>query len=78
MYMHVQIEQGVDIFTEENRIRLRDRKFVVQVPNVTYINDMDWGEGRFRDKYVIIRLTYETDQKVELISLITDYRFSMS
>ena len=78
MYQHVQITEGVDMFTEEERIRLRDRKFVVQVPNVTYINDMYWGKGRFRDKYVIIRLTYETDQKVELISMITDYRFSMS
>jgi len=78
MFQHAVIEQGIDIFTEENRIRLRDRKFVAQVPHVKYINDVDWGQGRMRNKYVIIRLTYETDQKVEVLSVITDYRISAS
>ena len=78
MFQHAVIEQGIDIFTEENRIRLRDRKFVAQVPHVKYINDIDWGQGRMRNKYVIIRLTYETDQKVEVLSVITDYRISAS
>lgn len=75
---YVSINNEVNFFTQEDQIFLRDREYIVQIPNVEYIDDVDWSEGRFRDKYVIIRLTYETDQKVELLSVITDYRLSAS
>lgn len=75
---YVSINNEVDFFREENKIVLRDREYIVQIPNVEYIDDIDWSEGRFRDKYAIIRVTYETNQKVELLSVITDFRYSAS
>jgi hypothetical protein len=78
MFQHVEILNEENIFTQERNIKLRDRKFVVQVPHIKYINNTEWGNGRLRNKYVIVRLTYETDQKVELLSVITNFRFSAS
>jgi hypothetical protein len=78
MFQYITIDNEIDPFTEESTIKLRDRKYVVQIPNLTYISDNDWGLGRLRNKYFIVRLTYTTDQKVELLAVVSNFRFSAS
>ena len=68
---------------DETSIRYRDKKFVVQAPvRSNYaagsIDDKWKVEGRIRDKYIIIRLTYNTTLPLELASVITSFRYSNS
>ena len=71
-----------DIFTGERIFRLRDRKYVVQIPTVQKmaedINEYWNVIGRLRNKAIIVRLTYNTEEVVELLSVITNYRRSVS
>ena len=68
---------------DEFPIRYRDKKFVLQAPvrsNYGAGSDMDnWSiEGRVRDKYIIVRLTYNTQSPLELASVISSFRYSQS
>ena len=77
------VEQDIDFFTEEDTIRYKDKKFVVQIPNTEIYNkksDKDsWDkEGRMRNKYMIMRLTYKTEDYLHLIAILTSIRNSFS
>lgn len=81
MNQYVIINDEPDIFTEEDLIRIRDKKIVVQVPPSLQHNstDEDWNaEGRMRNKNFVVRITYNTNKKVELFSIISSFRFSAS
>lgn len=70
-----------NIFLEEETIKYRDKKFVSQIPK-TLESDyklVNWGsESRMRDKYIVVRLTYDTLHNIELSGFITFYRYSAS
>lgn len=77
------VEQEVDFFTEEDKIRYKDKKFVVQIPNAEIYNKKsvkdDWNkEGRMRNKYLVVRLTYNTEDYLHLIAILTSTRHSFS
>lgn len=75
------IEYGIDQFFEEYNISYRDKKFAFQVPNTEIYNgkDVNWGEeSRIRDKYVIVRITYNTEEALRLMAAISFFRFSQS
>lgn len=74
------IQQGVDFWTQENKIKYRDKKFVAQIPRAEEVEykELDWGlENRMRDKYVIVKVIY-TSKNFELNSIGTEYRISKS
>jgi hypothetical protein len=81
-FQYIKLVQQVDMFTEEKVFRLRDRKFVVQIPTVQKMkedNFENWEKnGRLRNKYVIVRVTYKTEERLELLSVLTKYRNSIS
>ncbi len=77
------VENIVDPVTEANPIFYRDKKFIVQTPVRSDYEpgtpQDEWAiEGRIRDKYIIVRLTYRTDSPLELASVISTFRYSMS
>lgn len=80
---YTKIDYEDDFFTEEPTIRYRDKRYVAQVP---YRQDYspgtgenNWGvDGRMRDKYMILRLTYRTSESLQLASVITSLRASFS
>jgi hypothetical protein len=86
MNQYTRVDYGVDIVTEEYTMKYRDKKYVVQVPDRTNYEvgtpQDDWGwlesTGRMRDKSMIIRLTYVTDNPLELSSVLTYFRYSQS
>lgn len=76
-------ENAIDVITQEPVIRYRDKRYFVQVPvrsvYTAYQQTDEWeSEGRIRDKYVILRLTYRTTSALQLASVISTYRFSQS
>lgn len=80
---YAEVVQEIDQFTEEDTIRYKDKKFVVQIPNTEIYNkksDKDeWEvEGRMRNKYLVVRLTYETEDYLHLIAILTSTRHSFS
>lgn len=80
---YTKIDYEDDFFTEEPTISYRDKKYVAQVPYRQDYNpgtgENNWGvEGRMRDKYMILRLTYKTSQSLQLASVITSLRTSYS
>jgi len=82
-FQYINIVQAVDEFTEELAFRLRDRNYVVQVPTVQQMPNgdpvEDWGiDSRLRNKIVVVRVTYSGIENIELLSVITNYRRSVS
>jgi hypothetical protein len=80
---YTRVEFGIDPLTDEPTMLYRDKKYVIQIPYRQDYNtgsDADrWGiEGRIRDKYLIVRLTYVTDKPLELASVLNFYRYSPS
>jgi len=80
---YTKVEQAVDPFTEEDTIRYKDKKFVVQIPNAEIYNKKsskdEWEvEGRMRNKYLVVRLTYESEDYLHLIAILTSTRHSFS
>lgn len=81
MGQYSKVESGVRALTGDEKIYFRDKKFVVQVPNSEiYSSPLDkWSiGGRMRNKYLIVRVTYNTSEKLQLLSVITDFRYSAS
>jgi hypothetical protein len=77
------VDAGLDLYTEEEKILYRDKKYVVQIPYRTGYNpgtsSDKWStEGRIRDKAVIVRLTYRPDKPMELVSVLNYFRYSPS
>jgi hypothetical protein len=77
------VDEGLDPITEEERIFYRDKKYVVQIPyrkNYNTGSDVDsWGlEGRLRDKSLIVRLTYQPEKPLELVTILNYFRYSPS
>lgn len=73
----------IDFFTEEPVMEWRDKLWLVQIPNATVYNpipDIDsWeSDGRMRNSHLIIRITYNTEQALELVSVVTNFRYSYS
>lgn len=81
-FQYIKIEQGIDFFTEEPIFRLRDRSYKVQIPVVQIMKQDDlekWAiDSRLRNKIIIIRVTYDSVESVELLSIITNFRNSIS
>ena len=80
---YTKIDYEDDFFTEEPTIKYRDKRYVVQVPYRQEYNagtgENNWGvDGRMRDKYMILRLTYKTDLSLQLASVVTTLRNSYS
>lgn len=80
---YTRINNQTDFFTQEPTIRYRDKKYVAQVPYRLDYNagtgENNWGvEGRMRDKYMILRLTYRTNLSLQLASVLTSLRNSYS
>lgn len=78
-YSH--IEDITDFFKQESPINFRDKRFVVQIPNAeNYVSALDnWRVGgRMRNKYLVVRLTYNTTDTLQLLSVLTTFRPSKS
>ena len=72
------INDETNIFTEENNIKYRDKRFIAQVP-VASVSNGEWEvETRIRHPHVIVRVTYNTEDKLELLNVVTTYRPSFS
>jgi hypothetical protein len=70
-----------DPLSGEPRIDFRDKKFVTQIPNSEIYNSLldKWAAGgRMRNKYLIIRITYNTEKRLQLLNTIIDFRYSAS
>ena len=69
-----------DQFLDEANMAYREKKFAFQVPNAEIYNgDEGWGVGsRIRDKFMIVRITYDTQEAVRLMASLTFYRVSRS
>jgi hypothetical protein len=83
MNQYTKIDYGTDFFTEEVNMKYRDKRYVIQVPNRSIYNsggaEDNWEvEGRMRDKYMVLRLTYRTSLPLQLASIITNFRYSFS
>jgi len=81
-FQYIKIVQGIDMFKEEPVFKLRGRQYVVQIPEVQ-IQKKDelehWDiDSRLRNKVIIVRVTYNTTKNTELVSVITNYRRSIS
>lgn len=71
----------VDPVTEEELMEYRDKKISIQIPEASHYNgtlsDDEWAAGgRMRNKYLIVRLTYNTDKPLQLASIISTFRYS--
>lgn len=82
-HQYTKVEAGIDQITEEEKIEYRDKRFAIQIPPVTRydasLEDDIWGnEGRMRNIYFIIRLTYNNTDPLELASVISTFRYSPS
>lgn len=78
-YSHV--NNAADFFLEVSPIVFRDKRFIVQIPNTEIYNGVldKWNiGGRMRNKYLIVRLTYNTDQALQLMTVLTTFRHSPS
>lgn len=78
-YTHV--DSADDFFKQESSITYRDKRFIIQIPNCEIYNGSldNWAVGgRMRNKYLIVRLTYNTTNALQLMSIITTFRVSKS
>jgi hypothetical protein len=81
---YTKVEDIIDPFTEERTMYYRDKNFKIQIPKrqsyVPGAADDKWSsdDARMRDKYLIIRLTYQTTLSLQLASIITKFRYSFS
>lgn len=80
---YVRIDNVYDAVREASPIIYRDKKFVVAIPSRTDYSpgsaEDRWSiGGRLRDKHIIVRLTYNTQSPLELASVISNYRYSVS
>jgi hypothetical protein len=83
MNQYTKVDNGIDFFTEETNMKYRDKNYVIQIPNRSIYNiggsEDNWEvEGRMRDKYMVLRLTYRTSLPLQLASIITNFRYSFS
>lgn len=82
MNQYVQVLNENDVYTGQPRIIYRDKKYQVKVPLVTVYNSGSVSDrwqikGRMRNKYFIIRLTYNASSLLQLASIISSYRYSL-
>jgi hypothetical protein len=83
-FQYIKLIQAIDPYTDEEVFRLKDRVYVVQVPTVQQMADdsseEQWkSDSRLRNKAVIVRVSYDNIiDRVELLSIITNYRRSIS
>lgn len=80
---YAKIDNVFDTVDDQFPIKYRDKKFVMKSPYRSAYGagsvDDDWGiGGRVRDKYIIVRLTYNTIAPLELASVISSFRYSRS
>jgi len=83
-YSHV--DNTVDFFRNVPNYVFRDKRFIVQVPKAeNYNSGLDknivfgWDiQSRMRNKYLTVRLTYNTTQALQLMSVLTTFRASKS
>lgn len=83
-YSHT--DNSTDFFKNESNITFRDKRFIVQIPRVeNYNSSLDknttfgWDiTSRMRNKYLTVRLTYNTAQALQLMSVLTTFRASKS
>ncbi len=78
-YSHV--DDAINFFTGETPMNYRDKRFIVQIPNAeVYASALDnWSiGGRMRNKYLIVRLTYNTEDSLQLMNVLTTFRPSRS
>ena len=80
---YVEMLDEVDTLRDEENFLYRDKKYVARIPNRTFYEQGSasdtWDvDGRIRDKVVIVRLTYNTNNPFELASILTYFRYSAS
>lgn len=80
---YAKVDNILDAVDDSFPIKYRDKKFVMKVPYRSAYGSGsptdDWGSGgRIRDKYIIVRLTYNTTLPLELASVISSFRYSKS
>jgi hypothetical protein len=80
---YARVDNVIDFFTQENNFEYRDKTWLIQIPNVQVyntVNDQDMWEvdGRMRNTYMIVRVTYQTNKALELTSAITNFRHTVS
>lgn len=81
MNQYVEILNENDPYTGHPKIIYRDKKYQVKLPLVTTYNSVSgtdrWAtKGRMRNKYFVIRLTYNASQLLQLASIVSSYRYS--
>lgn len=83
MNQYTFVDDVVDPVMQEPFIKYKDKKFSIQIPNVKVYNAVNsqdnWGiDGRMRNVYFVVRLTYNTTETVRLASVMSTLRYSFS
>lgn len=71
---YAKVEDGANPFTDDNNIPFNKNRFVITIPKTEIYNgELDsWGiGGRIRNKAMIVRVTYQTSDPVQLMGAIT-------
>ena len=71
------VENTANPYTDNNAIPFVEKRFVITIPKTVIYNGQldDWGiGGRMKNTVLIVRVTYETNQPVQLMGALTTYR----
>lgn len=82
MNQYVVIPNENDPYTGQPRIIYRDKKYAVKIPMIGVYNagsssDRWAARSRMRNKYFILRITYNTNDLLQLASVVSTYRYSL-
>lgn len=78
---YCKVVAATDFFTQKPTINYTDKKFIVDIPMTEVANGaVDGWEvgGRMRNTYLIVRVTYATEQNLQLMSCLTTFRQSFA
>jgi hypothetical protein len=82
-HQYSRVLDQLDPFLGEPLIEWRDKGWLIQIPNASIYNPVpgvdSWEvDGRMRNRYLIVRITYNTQSPLQLLSVLTNYRYSAS